>query len=115
VHRLLGSTPNLAYKITDNNKINELNKIKTKKFEKINNKRNYLEVNDTCLLNPKLSIIGKNTIISNRVKKLKFDVKILVRIFKHVSFGYYLFKIDIDFKTDSFIVRAGEEYTIDSY
>ena len=115
VHRLLGITPNQAYKITDNTKINELNKIKTKEFDKINNKRNYLEVNDTCLLNPKLSIIGKNTIIPNRVKKGKFNVKIPVRILKHASFGYYLIKIEIDFETDSYLLKAGEEYSVDSY
>ena len=111
VHRLLGLTPNQAYKITDNVKINELNKIKTKEFDKINNKRNYLEVNDTCLLNPKLIIIGKKTIISNRVIKGKFEVKIPVRILKHVSYAYYLIKIEINFKTDSYLVSSGEEYT----
>ena len=84
VHRLIGITPNFAYKITDNIKIKGLNMIKTKEFEKINHKINYLEINSTCLLNPKLSIIGKNTIISNRVKKGKFDAKIPVRILKHV-------------------------------
>ena len=115
VHRLIGTTPNLAYKITDNVKTNEINKIKTKEFEKIINKRNYLEINSTCLHNPKLSIIEKNTIIPNRVKKGKFDVKIPVLILKHVSFGYYLIKIEINFKTVSYFFTAGEEYTVDSY
>ncbi len=36
----------------NNNKINVLNKIKTKELEKVYKERNYLELNDTCLFTP---------------------------------------------------------------
>lgn len=46
-------TPNEAYTITDKDEINKINEIKIKEYEKINKKRNYLNDNDTCILNTK--------------------------------------------------------------
>ncbi len=78
--------------MTRNDEINKINKIKEKEFNKVNSKRNFLKNNDTCLLNPKFIKIGKNTFISNRVKKIKFDTKIPVRIISNSSYGYYIVK-----------------------
>lgn len=47
VHRILGMSPNEAYKITDKDKIKEINEKYNKLFDKINNKRTYLNSNDT--------------------------------------------------------------------
>ena len=73
VHRMLGITPFEASKLTDIDEINKINEIKNKEFNKINNKRTYLQDNDTCLLNPKLILVGKNTLIPNFVKKGKVE------------------------------------------
>ena len=86
IHRLLGTTPNKTYKIIDTNEINKINELKDKEFTKVNGKRNYLKSNDVCLLNPKFIKIGKNILISNRVKKGKFDMKIPVRIIYNSSY-----------------------------
>ncbi len=68
VHRMLGITPFEVSKLTDIDEIKKINEIKNKEFNKINNKRTYLQDNDTCLLNPKLILVGKNTLIPNFVK-----------------------------------------------
>ena len=78
--------------------IKKINSIKEKEFAKINNKRTYLESNSTCLLNPKFIKIGKNTLIPNYFKKVKFFEKIPVCIMKKASFGFYLIKIYLNFK-----------------
>ena len=46
-------------KITDIDEIKRINEIKVKEFGRINKKRSFLKINDTCLLNPKFIIIGK--------------------------------------------------------
>lgn len=112
-HRLIKTTPNLAYKITDPEKIKKINEIKNKEFEKINRKRSYLEKKDLCLLNPKFLKIGKSTLIFNKVKKVKYNEKIPVRILNNSSFGYYLIKIESNFKIDDIDVKRGEEYVAD--
>ena len=94
-HRILGMSPNEAYKLTDPDKINEINEKKNQLYTKINSKRTYLNVNETCLLNPKFLKLGKRTLISNFVKKGKIPNKIPVHILKRSSFGYYLVKISI--------------------
>ena len=73
---MIGMSPNEAYKITNKDEIERINGIKIKVYEKINKKRNFLEKNYTCLLNPKCLKIGKNTLIPNKVKKGKFGKKI---------------------------------------
>lgn len=95
IHGLLGTSPNIAHSITENDEINKINELKEKEFNKVNSKRNFLKRNDTCLLNPKFIKIGKNTLIYNRVKKGKFDTKIPVRIISNSPYGYYLVKIDM--------------------
>lgn len=59
IHRIIGISPIEASKITDQEEINKINKRKEKIFEKINKKRNYLEKDATCLLNPNFIKIGK--------------------------------------------------------
>ena len=76
-------TPNEASKITDKETIKKINELKEKEFELINKKRSYLEINSTCLLNPKFILIGKNTLIPNFVKKGKIQEKIPVRIIRN--------------------------------
>ena len=48
-------------------------------------KKKFLEINSTYLLNPKLILIGKITLIPNFVKKGKILEKIPVRIVKNSS------------------------------
>lgn len=48
------ASSNAAYKFIDQDNIKRINNINVKEFEKINRKRNYLEKNNTCLLNPKI-------------------------------------------------------------
>ena len=55
--------------------LKKINEIKNREFEKINKKRSYLENNDTCLLNLKFLLIGKNTLIPNFIKKSKIQKK----------------------------------------
>ena len=43
IHLMLGVSPNTAAKITNIEKINNINAIKTKEFSKINNKINYIK------------------------------------------------------------------------
>ena len=62
IHRLLGTSPNIAHTITENEEINKINEFKEKEFNKVNSKRNFLKSNDTCLLNPKFIKIGKDII-----------------------------------------------------
>ena len=45
-HRLIGMTPNQAAKLTNENDINKVNKIKENEFNKINLKRTYLETDN---------------------------------------------------------------------
>lgn len=72
IHCVLGMSPNEAVKITDIEIINKVNAIKKREFDKINNKRNYLQVNDICLLNLKFLLIGTNTLIQKEenIKKI---------------------------------------------
>ena len=74
-HRLIGMSPNEADNIRDEETIKKINEIKNREFEKINKKRSYLENNDTCLLNLKFLLIGKNTLIPNFIKKTKIQKK----------------------------------------
>ena len=78
--------------------IKKFNELKEKKFELINKKRRYLEINSTYLLNPKFIIMGKNIIISNFVIKWKIQEKIIVRIIRNSSYGYYQIKVYNDYK-----------------
>ena len=112
-HRLIGMTPNEAYKITDKKEINKINEIKIKEYEKINKKTNYLNHNGISLLNPKFLKIGKNTLVPNRVKKGKFANKIPVRVLKRSSYGYYLVKICINYTYNNIILCEGSEYVVD--
>ena len=112
-HRFIGMSPNEAYKITNLDEIKKINDIKIKEYEKINNKRNYLEKNDTCLLNPKLLKLGKKTLIPNKVKKGKISEKIPVKVLKKASFGYYVIKISLDYSNKNIKLRTGEEYIAD--
>jgi len=114
IHRLIKTTQNIAYKITDPDKIKKINEIKSKEFEKINKKRNYLQSNDPCLLNQKFLKLGKTTLISIFVKKGKSAEKIPVKIIKNTSFGYYLIKISVDFNHEKFNLSKGEEYIVDA-
>ena len=77
-------------------------------------KKTYLEINSTCLLNPKLILIGKNTLIPNFVKKGKLLEKIPVRIVKNSSYGYYQIRISSNYKKGKLNLKAGEEYVCDS-
>ena len=45
-HRLIAMTPNQAAKLTNENDINKVNKIKENEFNKINLKRTYLETDN---------------------------------------------------------------------
>ena len=112
-HRILGISPNEAYKITDPNKIKEINDIKNKLFEKINGKRTYLNENDTCLLNPKFLKLGKKTLVSNFVKKGKISEKIPVKILSNASFGYYNVEICKLYKNKDVKLKIGDEYVVD--
>ncbi len=85
-------TPIEASKITDEETINKINDLKKAEFENINKKKTYLEINSTYLFNPKLILIGKNTLIPN-VKKGKILEKIPVTIVKNSSYGYYQIRI----------------------
>ena len=113
-HRLIGMTPNEASKITDKETIKKINELKEKEFELINKKRSYLEINSTCLLNPKFILIGKNTLIPNFVKKGKIQEKIPVRIIRNSSYGYYQIKVYNDYKKGKIKIKSGEEYICDS-
>lgn len=113
-HRLIGMTPMEASKITDEETIKKINDIKKIEFENINKKRNFLDINATCLLNPKLILIGKNTLIPNFVKKGKLLEKIPVRIVKNSSYGYYQIRISSNYKKGKLNLKAGEEYVCDS-
>lgn len=106
-------TPNQAYKITNKDEIEKINNIKVKEFEKINKKRNYLEPEDFCLLNPKFLKIGKRTLIPNKVKKGKIDRKIPVKIIKRNAYGYYLIKVCIDYVTKNIKLKDGDEFVVD--
>ena len=53
--------------------------------------------------------------ISNRVKKGKFDTKIPVRIMSNSSYGYYLVKIAITYNNNTYEIKEGEEYVVDSF
>ena len=103
-----------ASKITDEETIKKINDIKKIEFENINKKRNFLDINATCLLNPKLILIGKNTLIPNFVKKGKLLEKIPVRIVKNSSYGYYQIRISSNYKKGKLNLKAGEEYVCDS-
>ena len=88
--------------------------MKKREFENINKKRTYLEINSTCLLNPKLILIGKNTLIPNFVKKGKLQEKIPMRIVKNSSYGYYQIKICCDYRKEKLLLQSCEEYICDS-
>ena len=62
-------------------------------------------------MNPKLILIGKNTLIPNFVK---IQEKIPVRIVKNSSYGYYQIKISSNYKKGKLNLKAGEEYVCDS-
>ena len=106
-HRLIGTSPNKAYKITDDNEI--------KKIIDIKDKRTYLKKDDVCLLNPKFIKIGKNTLRANHVKKGKYDTKIPVRIISNSSYGYYLIKSAISYNNHDYEIKSGEEYVVDCF
>ena len=65
-------------------------------------------------MNPKLILIGKNTLIPNFVKKGKLLEKIPVRIVKNSSYGYYQIRISSNYKKGKLNLKAGEEYLCDS-
>ena len=65
-------------------------------------------------MNPKLILIGKNTLIPNFVKKGKLLEKIPVRIVKNSSYGYYQIRISSNYKKGKLNLKAGEEYVCDS-
>ena len=81
VYRMLGITPFEAPKLTDIDEINKINEIKN---NKINNKRTYLQDNDTCILNPKLILVGKNTLFLILLKKEKLKKKFLLEYLKNL-------------------------------
>ena len=85
----MGISPNNSYKLTDPNRIKEINDIKNNLFGKINTQRTYLKEKDTCLLNPNFLKLGKKTFVANFVKKGKIAEKIPVKILSNSSFGYY--------------------------
>ena len=95
-HRMLGTSPNEAYKITEQEKIKKIN-------EKINIKRSYLQMNDKFLLNPKFLKIERQTLIYNKVKKGKFNDKIPVKIIRNSSYGYYLLKVEKNYYKNNII------------
>lgn len=66
---MIGMSPKEASKVTEINSINKINSIKIKEFSKINMKRNYIKNNSYGLLNPKLILIGKQTLMRNYIKK----------------------------------------------
>ena len=51
IHRIIGMSPNEVAKINNENDIIRLNNLKDKEFEKINRKRIYIKINDTCIIN----------------------------------------------------------------
>ena len=106
-------SPNDGYKITDKDKIKEINEKKNKLFDKINSKRTYLSSKDNCLLNPKFIKLGKMTLIANFVKKGKIEHKILVQIVKNASFGYYYIIICKDYSNNDIKLKNGQEYIAD--
>ena len=77
-------------------------------------KKKFLEINSTYLLNPKLILIGKNTLIPNFVKKGKILEKIPVRIVKNSSYGYHQIRISSNYKKGKLNLKASEEYVCDS-
>ena len=93
---MLGTSPNEAYKITEQEKIKKIN-------EKINIKRSYLQMNDKFLLNPKFLKIERQTLIYNKVKKGKFNDKIPVKIIRNSSYGYYLLKVEKNYYKNNII------------
>ena len=103
-----------ASKITDEETINKINDLKKNEFENINKKRNFIEINSTCLLNPKLILIWKNILTQNFVKKGKILENIPVRIVKNSSYGYYQIRISSNYKKGKLNLKAGEEYVCDS-
>ena len=107
-------SPLEASGITAQDTIKRINDLKSKEFANINKKRTYLEKNTTCLLNPKLLVIGKKTLIPNFVKKGKIQEKIPVRIMDNASFGYYHIKIFKNYKAKKINLRKGDEYIADS-
>ena len=107
-------TSNESSKITQIEDIIKLNERKNKEFDKINKNHSYLEVNETCLLNPKFLIIGKHTLIPNFVHKGKISQKIPVRILDNSSFGYYKIKICLNYKSKKFSLKCGDDYIIHS-
>jgi len=113
-HRLIGMTPNQAAKLTNENDINKVNKIKEKEFNKINLKRTYLETNNSCLLNPNFILIGKSTLIPNYIKKGKYKSKIPVKVLKKAGFGYYKIKFYAKYRSIKNIFKKGAEYIADS-
>ena len=113
-HRLIGMSPNDASAIKDIDTINKINELKKKEFDKINKKRTYLQKGDTCLLNPKFLLIGKNTLIPNFIKKGKIQKKIPIKIIKNTSFGYYFIKIYQNYKKGKNDIKTGDIYVSDS-
>lgn len=73
-------------------------KLKKKEFKKINDKHTYLELNSTCLLNPKFLLEDKHTLIPNYVRKGKIIKKIPVQIIGNSFYGYYKIKICSNYK-----------------
>ena len=107
-------SPLEASGITAQDTIKRINDLKSKEFANINKKRTYLEKNTTCLLNPKLIVIGKKILIPNFVKKGKIQEKIPVRIMDNASFGYYHIKIFKNYKANKINLRKGDENIVDS-
>ena len=114
MHRIIECRQMKLQKITNENDIIRINYLKDQVFAKINRKRSYLRINDTCLLNPKFLIVGKHTLIPNFVKKGKINEKIPVRILKNSSYGYYHIKICANYKSKRIRLKCGDDYICDS-
>lgn len=66
------------------------------------------------MLNPKLLLIGKYTLIPNYIKKGKITQKIPIKIIKNSSFGYYIIEICINYKNGKIKFKKGKTYVLDT-
>ena len=65
------------------------------------------------LIKPKISFVREKNFILNKVKKGKFSEKMPVRIIDRSSFGYYVIKLEANYKNKKVTLKSGEEYISD--
>lgn len=87
-HRMINMSPFEAMKITDEEKIKEINEIKKKEYEKINEKKNILDIGEYILINPKFKKVGKNDLTYDQIKKNKLKFRIAAKIIDNKGNNY---------------------------